>query len=205
MIEAFSPAMRKTLAIMSALLAAASAKAQPAPGIAEYRAWRAQPIRRAQVASFESFLRRFGVLGVLPTHEVLRTASAWRSCGMPFEVPPPGLWGRIVPSLRFIRDEVKPRIGKVEAVSGYRNPALNRCAAGAPRSAHVGFWGLDLVPKAGITQPQLFSRLCALHRSEIGRSARFGLGFYGGLRFHVDTKSHRLWGSNNRSGTSPCL
>jgi hypothetical protein len=197
--------MAKAATLIFALLAVAPAQAQPAPGAAEYRAWLAQPMRRAQVASFESFLRRFGVLRVIPTRELLRTASAWRACGAPFEVPPAGTWGRIIPSLRFIRDEVKPRIGPVEAVSGYRNPSLNRCAAGAPRSAHVGFWGLDLIPKSSISKQQLFTRLCALHRSPIGRSARFGLGFYGGLRFHVDTKSHRLWGSNNRSGTSPCL
>jgi hypothetical protein len=197
--------MRKTLTLACAVLAGTPATAQAPPGTADYRAWLAHPVRRAQVASFESFLRRFGVLGVIPTRELLRTASAWRACGSPFEVPPPGNWGRIVPSLRFIRDEVRPRIGPVEAVSGYRNPGLNRCAAGAPRSAHVGFWGLDLIPKSSISQQQLFSRLCALHRSPIGRSAGFGLGFYGGLRFHVDTKSHRLWGSNNRSGTSPCV
>nr|WP_254447826.1 D-Ala-D-Ala carboxypeptidase family metallohydrolase [Sphingomonas sp. ID1715] len=159
---------------------------------------------RVRVRAFEAFLRRFGVAGVLPTQQILRTASAWRTCGTPFEVPPPGTWGRIVPSLRFIRDQVRPRVGPVEAVSGYRNPRLNHCAAGAPQSAHLGFWGVDLVPTTRITRRQLFSRLCALHASATGRSAGFGLGFYTGTRFHVDTKSWRLWGSNNRSGTSPC-
>jgi hypothetical protein len=191
------------IAILAVAAAPAAAQAPPSP--ADYRGWIGSGNNRAQVRAYEGFLRRFGVLGVLPTQQLLRTASAWRNCGAPFEVPPPGTWGRIVPSLRFIRDEVKPRIGPVEAVSGYRNPSLNRCAAGAPRSAHVGYWGLDLVPATSITQAQLFNRLCALHRSITGRSARFGLGFYGGTRFHVDTKSHRLWGSNNRSGTSPCL
>lgn len=196
--------MRAVLALVL-LVSASPALAQPPPSGAEWRAWLNVPGQRARVASFEGFLRRFGVTGVLPTQQLLRTASAWRSCGTPFEVPPIESWARIVPTLRFIRDEVKPRIGGVEAVSGYRNPRLNRCSGGASRSAHVGYWGLDLVPTTGITQGQLFSRLCALHRSAIGRSARFGLGFYGGTRFHVDTKSYRLWGSNNRSGTSPCL
>jgi len=189
-----------------ALLALASpVQAQPPPSGSDWRAWLSIPGQRARVASFEGFLRRFGVLGVLPTQQLLRTASAWRSCGAPFEVPPIESWARIVPTLRFIRDEVKPRIGGVEAVSGFRNPRLNRCSGGASRSAHVGYWGFDLVPTTSISQAQLFSRLCTLHRSAIGRSARFGLGFYGGTRFHVDTKSYRLWGSNNRSGTSPCL
>ena len=186
-----------------ALVLSSPAAAQP-PSSGEWRAWLNRPGQRARVASFERFLRKFGVEKVLPTQQLLRTASDWRRCGTPFDVPPIETWPRIVPSLRFIRDQVQPRIGKVEAVSGYRNPQLNRCAGGAPRSAHVGYWGLDLVPTTNITQAQLFSRLCALHRSPVGRSARFGLGFYGGTRFHVDTKSYRLWGSDHHSGTSPC-
>lgn len=191
--------------ILAAALISSPAYAQAPPGTADYRAWLNAPGERARVASFEGFLRRFGVIGVLPTQQLLRTASAWRSCGTAFEVPPIETWARIVPTLRFIRDQVKPRIGGVEAVSGYRNPRLNRCAGGAARSAHVGYWGLDLVPTSGISQAQLFARLCTLHHSPVARSARFGLGFYGGTRFHVDTKSHRLWGSDNRSGTSPCV
>jgi hypothetical protein len=184
-------------------LPAAAVRAEPA-GEAEWRAWSAQAPNRARLRAFDRYLARFGVRGVVPTWQILRTASDWRRCGPPFEVPPASHWARIVPALRFIRDEVRPRIGSVEAVSGYRNPALNRCAKGAPRSAHVGFWGLDLVSRSAIGRRELFRRLCALHRSK-GRAARFGLGFYGGLRFHVDTKRYRLWGSSHRAGTSPCL
>ena len=194
--------MRRFL-LLIVLLFAAPARAEP-PGAAEYRAWVAHHGQRARVAQFARYLHRFGVRDVLPMRQLLRTATDWRRCGVPFEVPPPATWMRIVPTLRFIRDRVRPRIGAVEAVSGYRNPALNRCAGGAPRSAHVGFWGVDLVPATGISQRDLFRRLCALHRQE-GRIAHFGLGFYGGTRFHVDTKSYRLWGSNHRAGTSPCL
>ena len=194
----------RAIAVLTMLAAATPVAAQPPPTGSDWRHWLGAPGQRARVASFEGFLRRFGVLGVLPTQQLLRTASAWRQCGTPFEVPPIESWARIVPTLRFIRDEVKPRVGSVQVASGYRNPSLNRCSGGAPRSAHVGYWGLDLVPTTRITQAQLFARLCALHRSPIGRSAKFGLGFYGGTRFHVDTKSYRLWGSNNRAGTSPC-
>ena len=193
----------RSILIPLALSVGAPALAEPA-GEREFRAWYRQPANRTQAAQFERYLARFGVRGVLPTGQILRTASDWRRCGSPFEVPPVTYWARIVPVLRFIRDEIKPRIGAVEAVSGYRNPVLNRCAAGAPRSAHVGYWGLDLVPRTSISRPELFRRLCGLHRNK-GRTARFGLGFYRGLRFHVDTKRYRLWGSSNRSGTSPCL
>jgi hypothetical protein len=190
--------------VVAALLAAPGDAQTGPPSRADYRAWLASPGQRAQVRAFERFLRRFGVLGVVPTQQLLRTATSWRACGPPFEVPPIGYWGRVVPTLRFVRDEVRPRIGSVEAVSSYRNPSLNRCAGGAPRSAHAGFWGFDLVPTSAIPRQQLFARLCALHRQK-GRSAKFGLGFYEGLRFHVDTKAYRLWGSNNRRGTSPCV
>jgi hypothetical protein len=189
------------LAVMPATPAVAAAGP---PGIGDFRSWLRSGDHRAQAIHFQRYLARFGVEDVLPPQELLRTARDWRGCGMPFEVPPPAYWTRIISTLRFIRDEIRPRIGRVEAVSSYRNPHLNRCAAGAPKSAHVGFWGVDLVPATSISQQQLVARLCALHR-EKGRVAKFGLGFYGGLRFHVDTKGYRLWGSDNRTGTSPCL
>lgn len=190
--------------ILTALLPiAVPAEAEPASA-AEFRAWYRSPANRARAVQFERYLGRFGVRGVLPTGQILRTASDWRGCGSPFEVPPAAYWSRIIPVLRFIRDEIKPRVGAVEAVSGYRNSALNRCVDGARRSAHVGFWSLDLVPRTSLTRGELIRRLCVLHRQK-GRITRFGLGFYGGTRFHVDTRSHRLWGGNNRAGTSPCL
>ncbi len=189
--------------VLSLALCAAPALAEPATQ-AEFATWIANPLNRAQAREFDQFLRRMGVKGVVPTWQLLRTARDWRTCGSPFQVPPGATWPRIVPVLRFIRAEIRPRIGPVEVVSGYRNPQLNRCAAGAPRSAHVGFWGVDLVPGAAIGEADLIRRLCALHRVK-GRRARFGLGFYGGVRFHVDTRSYRLWGANNRAGTSPCL
>ena len=193
----------RRLALLLAVLVAAPARAEP-PSEAEWRRWLRTSPQREQAYAFDRYLRRHGVAGILATGQILRTATDWRACGVPFEVPPTSHWPRIVPTLRFIRDEIRPRIGAVEAVSGYRSPALNACANGAPRSAHVGFWGLDLVPATSIGQPELFRRLCALHRQR-GRATGFGLGFYGGTRFHVDTKGFRLWGANNRRGTSPCV
>lgn len=195
--------MLKPAILMAGLLAAPAAAQLGAPPPAAFRAWLAEPDHRSEFRAFQRYLRRAGVLGVLPTEHLLRTSTSWRTCGTPFEVPPRAFWPRIVPTLRFIRAEVRPRVGPVAAVSGYRNPLLNRCAGGAPRSAHTGFWGVDLVPVAGIDRETLFERLCALHR-ELGPAARFGLGFYGGVRFHVDTKSYRLWGADHRRGSSPC-
>src|SRR3546814_9827554 len=85
--------------------------------------------------SFKQFLDMDGVGGVIPTWQLVRTASMWRDCSGPrFEVAPVAEWGHIAQTLKFVSTEVEPAIGDVEAVSGYRNGELNRCSGGAPRS-----------------------------------------------------------------------
>jgi hypothetical protein len=202
--------MRRLALFASVLpLAAAPAAAQELPvgqGQAEYEAWLASsPDVRGQVLSFESWQEAAGVRGVLPTYQLVRTASMWRECDGPaFEVPPFRLWPGMVNTLRFIRDHVKAAVGEVEAVSGYRNPALNRCARGAERSAHLDFFALDLIPKQPLTRRILFERICPMH-SRDGRAANAGLGFYAFTRFHIDTRSFRRYGSAGPAGNeSPC-
>jgi hypothetical protein len=192
------------------LFAQAPARAQEVPvgqGEAEYQAWleAGGPGRRGQVLSFESWQQIAGVSGVLPTFQVIRTASMWRECGgQPFEVPPFTLWPGMVDTLRFIRDHVKPAVGEVDAVSGYRNPALNSCARGSDRSAHLDFFALDLIPRQPLTRRQLFERVCPAH-ARYGPRAGAGLGFYSFVRFHIDTRSFRRWGSAGPAGNeSPC-
>lgn len=200
--------MLRVLVAVSAL-AVAPAPAQQLPegqGEAEYRAWyAASPGTRASVLSFEAWQQAAGVQGVLPTWQVIRTASMWRECnGPPFEVPPPHLWPDMVRTLRFIRDHVRPALGPVEAVSGYRNQALNSCALGAPTSAHRDFFALDLVPVAPVERGTLFRILCAIHARH-GRAYGVGLGFYAFQRFHIDTRSFRRWGAAGPLGNeSPC-
>jgi hypothetical protein len=196
-------------AVLCGLLAAAPAAAQQLPegqSEAEYRAWlAASPGTRASVLSFESWQQAAGVYGVLPTWQVIRTASMWRVCnGPPFEVPPPHQWPGMAKTLRFIRDHVRPALGAVEAVSGYRNEALNTCAQGAPTSAHRDFFALDLVPLRPIERGELFRILCRVH-GQHGQSSGVGLGFYAFQRFHVDTRSFRRWGNAGpRGNESPC-
>ena len=190
-------------------LAAAPAAAQELPegqSEADYRAWlAASPGTRASVLSFESWQQAAGVHGVLPTWQVIRTASMWRVCnGPPFEVPPPHQWPGMARTLRLIRDHIRPALGPVEAVSGYRNPTLNACAQGAPTSAHRDFFALDLVPVRPVERGELFRILCRVH-ARSGPAYGFGLGFYAFQRFHVDTRSFRRWGSAGpRGNESPC-
>lgn len=164
---------------------------QDEPG---YRAWYGTTAQHAiQVKAFNDYLTQWGVAGILPTWQLLRTATAWEHCGaQPFEVPPLAEWPHIVQTLRYVRDYVIPTVGPVEPVSGYRNPALNVCAGGAPESAHMHYSAVDLVPLKPITREQLMRELCHVH----GRRALdygVGLGFYAFLRFHVDTTKYRRW------------
>ena len=52
--------------------------------------------------------------GIVPTWQLLRTASSWQRCGaQPFEVPPTTEWPHIVQTLRYINDYVVPAVGPV--------------------------------------------------------------------------------------------
>ena len=164
---------------------------QDEPG---YRAWYlGDPARAAKVKAFNDYLAGAQVAGVLPTWELLRTATAWKDCGsQPFEVPPSSEWPHMVQTLRYIRDYVIPAVGPVEPVSAYRNPTLNVCAGGAPESAHRLDSAVDLVPLKPIGRETLMRTLCGIH-SQHGAAYNAGLGFYAYLRFHVDSMKYRRW------------
>ena len=164
---------------------------QDEPG---YRSWYlAAPFRAAQVKSFNDYLVANRVGGVLPTWQLLRTATSWQECGgQPFEVPPPEQWPNLVNTLRYIHDYVVPAIGPVEAVSVYRNPDLNKCAGGAPESAHKLGSAIDMVPLRPIERVPLMRTLCADHNKH-GEDYHTGLGFYAFIRFHIDSTKYRRW------------
>jgi hypothetical protein len=161
---------------------------------AGYRNWyMAAASHASRVKAFNAYLDQYEVSGVLPTWQILRTATSWHRCGgQPFEVPPTSEWPHIVQTLRYIRDYVVPAIGPVEAVSAYRNPSLNACAGGAPESAHKHYSAIDMVPLHPITRPELMRKLCAA-QGRRGADYQVGLGFYAFLRFHVDTTKYRRW------------
>lgn len=164
---------------------------QDEPG---YHSWYlAAPARAADVKSFYDYLVSAQVAGVVPTWQLLRTATSWQECGgQPFEVPPTTEWPHIIQTLRYIRDYVTPAVGPVEPVSVYRNPVLNQCAGGAPESAHKQDSAIDMVPLKPITREQLIKTLCDVHTKH-GAAYGAGLGFYAFLRFHVDSMKFRRW------------
>lgn len=196
------------LLLLGLALAAPAAAQEQAEGQdkADYLAWLArEPAARAQLLGFKQFLEMEKVDEVVPTWQLVRTASMWRECNGPrFQVAPFAEWQHIATTLRFIRAHVEPVIGDVEAMSGYRNPELNQCSGGAPESAHRHFFALDLVPLRPITRAGMIRSLCRIHEWR-GAGYDIGLGFYSGLRFHVDSKGFRKWGPNGRGATSPCV
>ena len=164
---------------------------QDEPG---YRAWYGTTAAHAvQVRAFNTYLAQWGVAGIVPTWQLLRTATSWQKCGaQPFEVPPTAEWPNIVQTLRYVHDYVIPAVGPVEPVSAYRNPVLNVCAGGAPESAHKHYSAIDLVPLKPTSREQLMRAMCAVHNRR-GSDYGVGLGFYAFLRFHVDTTKYRRW------------
>ena len=192
---------------LAALFASPSLAASPAEGQskADYLAWLARdPGARAEVLGFKQYLDMNQVEDVIPTWQLVRTASMWRECSGPrFEVAPFTEWQHIADTLKFVENHVEPVIGEVEAVSGFRNAELNQCSGGAKESAHRRFFALDLMPVREVARETMVSSLCRIHDWR-GDGYDIGLGFYSGLRFHVDSKGFRRWGSNGKSATSPC-
>ena len=178
----------------------------PGQSKADYHAWLARsPENRAAVRAFRARLAAEGVEQVVPVWQLIRTSSSWRQCSADrFEVAPADKWGNIVATLKFVRDQVEPAVGEVEALSVYRNETLNACSAGAPKSAHRMFFALDLTPASEeVTRAEMIRSVCAAH-GRTGRNYDTGLGFYSGRRFHVDSSGFRKWGPDGSGATSPC-
>ena len=200
--------LKRFIALAALSFCSVSAGAQTiaeGQGRADYLAWLArEPAARAQVLSFKTFLNMSDVENVVPTWQLVRTASMWRDCDGPrFEVAPVAEWQHIAETLGYVKNHVQPVVGPVEAVSGYRNEGLNQCSGGARASAHRHFYALDLVPVKPVSRPAMLRSLCAIHDFR-GEEYDVGLGFYTGNRFHVDSKGFRRWGSDGKGATSPC-
>lgn len=181
--------------------------AAPGQGRADFNAWLARtPEARDDVRAFRTYLAANGVADVVPVWQLVRTSSSWRECAAGrFEVAPRDKWDNIVTTLKFVARDVVPAVGPVQAVSGYRNHDLNACSNGAPASAHRMFFALDLMPvDEDVSRAELVREVCSAHARD-GRAHDTGLGFYNGLRFHVDSSGFRRWGPDGKGATSPCV
>ncbi len=175
---------------------------QDEPG---FRRWvAAANWRPVYVRAFNDYLVANRVAGIAPTWQLLRTATDWQKCGAdPFEVPPTNAWANIVAALHYVGSHIVPAFGPVEPVSVYRNPALNACAGGAATSTHREMGAIDMVPLRPVSREALMRGLCAIHLNSAPLS-NAGLGFYKGLRFHIDTRKYREWGTQGALGGYGC-
>ncbi|MGV3572779.1 MAG: D-Ala-D-Ala carboxypeptidase family metallohydrolase [Ramlibacter sp.] len=176
----------------------AAAAADDTRDLAMFRAW--LPAHRAQVQAFEAFLAREQLTGVVPTWQLLRSASMWRECkAPPFALPPPAQWREAARVLALLKELRRTGVlGPFAVMSAYRGPALNRCAGGAGRSSHLKF-AVDFVPLA----PWDDQKLCAFWREQ-GRRWDMGLSRYPSGRIHIDRTGWRSWGADHTGTSSFC-
>jgi Peptidase M15 len=194
-------------AVCCGLWGLASAYASPQPSDERDAAllvqWRqATPDRAADALRFEQWLGTQGLLAQVPLHELLRSASSWRLCAAePFALPPPAQWPqvqRVLSLLKTLRE--RGLLGPVEVHSAYRDEALNRCAGGAPGSAHVREFAIDFTPLGGPeAKAAVAQALCQFWRQE-GPTWQMGLGQYASGRLHIDTWRYRTWGAGQQGG-----
>ncbi len=171
---------------------------------ARFAKWQQIASNKTDAAALQSFLNAKGVGTVIPLPQLLRSDTQWKKCGAaPFAVPPKAIWPHIVPTLKLIRSEVEPLIGRIEAQSVFRGPDINRCVKGASQSFHLRFHAIDMRPAKGVTRAELIQKLCVLHARK-GEALNMGLGIYRGTRFHIDTAGYRRWGQDHKAASSPC-
>lgn len=163
--------------------------------IAESAAWLAEWARTAPdlppypSETLDAYLVRQGI-----THFSARECRTLRRIGVIAPEPRRAWWPRIVPAGRFAED-LRAAMGHPLWVgNGYRPRALNRRVGGASRSAHVGFWALDLDLPPEHDDAENRRRF---YRAAVGLwldGDRLGLGLYSsGSRVHVDGRRRRYW------------
>ncbi|PJY97118.1 YcbK family protein [Pseudomonas donghuensis] len=154
-----------------------------------------------QTRPFRQMLVDARLYGVVPIHQLLRSASDWRLCkAEPFAVAPAVQWPAVRSTLQLLKTLSDQGVLKrYEVVSAYRNPVLNRCAGGAVASAHTRAFAVDLL-LPGWADPAPLCRFWQAH----GKGWNMGLGRYPSGRIHIDTAGYRTWGSDFSSGSSFC-
>lgn len=159
----------------------------------------------ADLVQFEGWLTQQGLLGVVPTEGLVRSATDWREChAQPWEVPPAAYWPALEPTLRLLKQKIIPLVGPLQVESGWRAPEINSCVGGAAGSRHIAYQALDLSPMTPISRQELLDRLC-IFWADHGREWNMGLGTYGDRRIHIDTGGWRTWGQDYSAKTSACV
>ncbi len=163
------------------------------PGRSELQDFLAIDGNAAALARFEALLVAEGVADVVPAADLWRQGTDWQTVGHPaYALPPEEMWPAVVPTLRVLRDDVRPLIGPFVVVSGFRTAEYNAAAGGAAGSRHRWFEAVDVVPRRSWEREELHGLLLGWW-GERGPTLNLGLGLYSKTRFHVDTWKHRKW------------
>lgn len=154
-----------------------------------------------ETRAFRAMLVEARLYGVVPIHQLLRSASDWRLCrASPFAVPPASHWPAVRSTLSLLKAlGEQGALPPFEVVSAYRDLPLNRCAGGAPGSAHKRAFAVDVLLPAWAD----LSPLCRFWQQH-GQAWNMGLGRYPSGRIHIDTAGYRTWGGDGRVGSSFC-
>ncbi|MER2298103.1 MAG: D-Ala-D-Ala carboxypeptidase family metallohydrolase [Pseudomonas sp.] len=154
-----------------------------------------------QTRPFREMLVNARLYGIVPIHQLLRSASDWKLCrASPFAVPPVSNWPAVRSTLSLLQALGDQKVlGPFEVVSAYRDPGLNRCAGGAVGSAHTRAFAVDVLLPAW-ADPNPLCRFWQQH----GQAWNMGLGRYPSGRIHIDTAGYRTWGGDGSAGSSFC-
>lgn len=190
----------RLLPILLLLCSAFGASAQETRDISSFAAWKEK--NAADVLRFEAHLKALELSEVVELHQLLRSASNWKMCkSEPYAIPPLEQWESVVSVLRLLKELTDKKIlGPFVIHSAYRGPALNECAGGAKRSAHVRSFAVDLSP---IRAENPTAKLCNFWRKH-GSGWHMGFSRYPSGRFHIDTSGYRTWGPDHTSRSSVC-
>ncbi|WP_081016612.1 MULTISPECIES: D-Ala-D-Ala carboxypeptidase family metallohydrolase [Pseudomonas] len=154
-----------------------------------------------QTRPFREMLVSARLYGVVPIHQLLRSASDWKLCrASPFAVPPASNWPAVRSTLSLLQALGDQKLlGPFEVISAYRDPGLNRCAGGTVGSAHTRAFAVDVLLPAW-ADPNPLCRFWQQH----GQAWNMGLGRYPSGRIHIDTAGYRTWGGDGSAGSSFC-
>lgn len=154
-----------------------------------------------QTRPFREMLVNARLYGIVPIHQLLRSASDWKLCrASPFAVPPVSNWPAVRSTLSLLQALGDQKVlGPFEVVSAYRDAGLNRCAGGAVGSAHTRAFAVDVLLPAW-ADPNPLCRFWQQH----GQAWNMGLGRYPSGRIHIDTAGYRTWGGDGSAGSSFC-
>lgn len=126
-----------------------------------------------QTRPFREMLVDARLYGVVPIHQLLRSASDWKLChASPFAVPPVSNWPAVRSTLSLIKVlDGQGILRQFEVVSAYRDPRLNMCAGGADNSAHTRAFAVDILLPAWADP-----NCCAVSGSSMARCGAWAWG-----------------------------